>query len=304
MNDDQLTITLQDYLESHPLWTKRSGEKMKRRVGILLPVRSMEVETIRKACSENWVEPVLIGSEKDVTNFQTNFKNPGTTTVVGASWSDALQQAIETKAIDILLEIEHDVPALFKKLLSIPAYRTGWVSQVALVLPPRLEERLLLLSDAGITIKPTLEQHIKIVENVIGVARKLQFEPIKVALLTAVETVSADIPSGMHSAIIAKMGERGQFGNAQIEGPLALDLALSEEAAIKKKVKSPVAGHANILIAPNLEAGAGLYKAMTALAGSASASVVVGGCIPIALPSRVDNPAAIVSSILFAAMLS
>ena len=216
----------------------------------------------------------------------------------------AMATAIGDNRIDALLRGETGVYHLFQRLLKIPEFRVGWLSHLALLMPPKLDGRMLLLTDAGITLQPTLDQKIRIIENVLGVARKLQIDPPKVALLAAVETVSPDISVGMHDAILAKMGERGQFGNALLEGPLALDLALSEEAAIKKKVKSPVAGFANVLVAPNLEVGNGLYKAMVTLAGAASASTVVGGSIPLALPSRVDHADAIACSILLSCILS
>jgi len=304
MTEMNVTAQLKKFLSELPAWVNRPSENKKRRLGILLPALPDAPHAVKTAVDAGWIEPVLLGSTKEQELF-CHFSGLKECTSITADDSiDALVTALEGNKIDLLLRGDGGVHTLFHRLLKLPSFRIGWVSQVAMVVPPKLNGRMLLLTDAGFSLQPTLEQKVRIIENVLKIARKLDFNPPKVALLAAVETVSPDITVGMHDAILAKMGERGQFGNALLEGPLALDLALSEEAAIKKKVKSPVAGFANVLIAPNLEVGNGLYKALITLAGAASASTVVGGSIPIALPSRADHPDAITASILLSCILS
>lgn len=275
-------------------------KKNKIRMGILLPAFPEVATVIRNAVEQEWIIPVLLGDKKEQELFKY-LSAIDCEAITAENALKALEIAMNEKQISALIRGESGVHSLFTVLFRLPAFRTGWVSQVAVL---SLSGKLLLLSDAAVTLLPTLEQKVKIVENAIRVARILGFDPPKVALLAAVETISTDIPVGMHNAILAKMSERGQFGNALLEGPLALDLALSEDAAKKKKVKSPVAGNANVLIAPNLEVGNGLYKALITLGGAASASVVVGGSIPIALPSRSDNIDAILNSILLTCILA
>ena len=275
----------------------------KKRLGILLPALPDTAAVIKAIMPGDTIEPILIGSKEDCALFQhlAGLSNPKT--IECESVTDGAAFAVESNQVDILLRGETGVHALLRRLLQVPEFRIGWISQVALLYPPKLN-RPLLLSDGAVTLQPTLEQKVKIVENAVKVAHTIGFEPPKVALLAAVETISSDQTVGMHDAILAKMSERGQFGNALLDGPLALDLALSEEAAVKKKVKGAVAGKADVLIAPTLEVGNALYKALITLAHSASASVVVGGSVPIALPSRSDHPSALLFSIQLSCIVS
>ncbi|MDK9699481.1 MAG: phosphate acyltransferase [bacterium] len=288
---------LRDFLSTH------SHNVSQKRLGILLPALPDTAAIVREFHPNGMIQPVLIGTEEECALFQHMAGLANIDVISCESSIEGAAIAVETKRVDILLRGETGVHALLQRLLTVPEFRYGWISQVALLYPPKLN-RPLLLSDGAVTLQPTLDQKIKIVENALKVARTLRFDPPKVALLAAVETISADQTVGMHDAILAKMSERGQFGNALLDGPLALDLALSEEAAIKKKVKGAVAGKADILIAPTLEVGNALYKALITLAHSASASVVVGGSVPIALPSRSDHPSALLFSIQLSCIVS
>jgi phosphate acetyltransferase len=113
----------------------------------------------------------------------------------------------------------------------------------------------LIITDAAVNIAPTLEEKIDIVQNAIDLANALNAPEVRVAVLSAVETVNPKIPSSLEAAALSKMAERGQITGAAVDGPLALDNAISEEAAATKKIVSPVAGRANVLVVPDLEAG-------------------------------------------------
>jgi phosphate butyryltransferase len=149
--------------------------------------------------------------------------------------------------------------------------------------------RLLLISDAGVNIAPNLEQKAEIVQNAIGVAHKLGIEEPKVAVLASTETVNPRIPANVEAAALAKMADRKQIIGALIDGPLALDNAISPDAAEDKEIISPVAGRADILILPDIEAGNVLVKAIVYFARSPMAGVVVGAKAPLILPSRSDT---------------
>jgi phosphate butyryltransferase len=149
--------------------------------------------------------------------------------------------------------------------------------------------RLLLISDAGVNIAPSLEQKAEIVRNAIGVAHKLGITAPRVAVLASTETVNPRIPANVEAAALSKMADRGQITGALVDGPLALDNAISPDAAEDKEIRSAVAGRADILISPDIEAGNVLVKAIVYFARHPMAGVVVGAQVPLILPSRSDT---------------
>jgi phosphate acetyltransferase len=149
--------------------------------------------------------------------------------------------------------------------------------------------RMLLVTDAAINIAPTLEDKADIAQNAIELAQILGVEQPKVAILGAVETVNPKMPSTIDAAALCKMADRGQIVGGLLDGPLAFDNAISEEAAKTKKIVSQVAGKADILLVPDLEAGNMVAKQLQYLAGADSAGIVLGTRVPIVLTSRADN---------------
>ena len=147
----------------------------------------------------------------------------------------------------------------------------------------------LIISDAAVNIAPTLEVKVDIVQNAIDLAKALTTEPARVAILSAMETVNPRVPSTLEAAALCKMADRGQITGGILDGPLALDNAISGEAAAIKHIVSPVAGQANVLIVPDLEAGNMLAKSLSFLAGADAAGIVLGARVPIILTSRADS---------------
>ena len=147
----------------------------------------------------------------------------------------------------------------------------------------------LIISDAAVNITPTLDDKIDIVQNAIDLAKALQFPEVRVAILSAMETINSKVMSTIEAAALCKMADRGQIVGALIDGPLALDNAISPEAAMLKHIVSPVAGRANVLIVPDLEAGNMLAKSLSFLAGADAAGIVLGARVPIILTSRADS---------------
>lgn len=160
----------------------------------------------------------------------------------------------------------------------------------------------LLLSDAAINIAPDLQAKADIVRNSIALARALGLERPKVALLSALETVTEKIASTLDAAALCKMAERGQIVGGQLDGPLAFDNAISVEAARIKGIASPVAGEADVLVTPDLESGTMLAKLLEYMAGASSCGVVMGARVPIALTSRADSAQARMASAALAAV--
>ncbi len=149
--------------------------------------------------------------------------------------------------------------------------------------------RMLLITDAAINIYPKLEEKVDIVQNAIDLAHALGIGEPKVAILSAVEMVNPKIESTIEAAALCKMADRGQITGGILDGPLAFDNAISEEAARTKHIVSPVAGFADILLVPDLEAGNMLAKQLSYLAGAESGGVVLGTRVPIVLTSRADS---------------
>lgn len=162
----------------------------------------------------------------------------------------------------------------------------------------------LIITDAAVNIAPTLEDKVDIVQNAIDLARAVGVPDIRVAILSAMETVNPKVPSTIEAAALCKMADRGQITGATLDGPLALDNAIDLEAAAIKHIVSPVAGRANILVVPDLVAGNILAKSLSFLASADSAGIVLGARVPIILTSRADTLEARLASCAVAALVA
>jgi phosphate butyryltransferase len=151
------------------------------------------------------------------------------------------------------------------------------------------EVRLVGITDGGLNVLPNLDQKRQIVQNAIAVMRCLGIARPKIAIMSATEAVSDSLPSSVDAKLLADMGAAGEFGDIEIYGPLALDCALQQSAARAKGITHPVAGHADCMVVPNIEAGNLLGKSVKYLGGSECAHVVVGAKVPILIPSRVES---------------
>ncbi|WP_306120422.1 MULTISPECIES: bifunctional enoyl-CoA hydratase/phosphate acetyltransferase [unclassified Roseitalea] len=163
-------------------------------------------------------------------------------------------------------------------------------------------DHLLMITDAAINIAPNLDEKIDIIQNAIDLARALGVEVPKVAVLSAVETVNPKLPSTIEAAALAKMADRGQIRGGVVDGPLAMDNAVDEQAAKTKGIRSLVAGHADILMAPNLESANMIAKQLTFLAHAEAGGLVLGAKCPVILSSRADDDKARLASCAVAAL--
>ena len=162
----------------------------------------------------------------------------------------------------------------------------------------------LIVTDAAINIAPTLDDKVDIIQNAIDLAHALRFPEVRVAILSAMETVSSKVPSTVEAGALCKMADRGQITGAILDGPLALDNAISMESVAIKKIDSPVAGRANVLVVPDLEAGNMLAKSLSFLAGADAAGIVLGARVPIILTSRADSVMTRLASCAIAALVA
>jgi phosphate butyryltransferase len=168
----------------------------------------------------------------------------------------------------------------------------GIVSLVSVFDAPNQHDspRLMLLTDAGVNIRPNLQRKMDIIKNALGVARALGIRQPRVAVLAATEKVNFPaMPATLDADLLSKMAADGTFGDALVAGPLALDLAVSPASAKLKGIDNPVAGHADILLTPDIESGNILHKALSTLLNIPLASVVVGSKAPVVVPSRGDS---------------
>jgi phosphate acetyltransferase len=165
-------------------------------------------------------------------------------------------------------------------------------------------EHAIIITDAAINIAPTLEEKADILQNAIDLAHALHAPEVRVAILSAMETVNPKVPSTIEAAALCKMVDRHQITGALVDGPLALDNAISLEAAKIKQIDSPVAGRANVLLVPDLESGNMLAKSLSFLADADAAGIVLGAKVPIILTSRADTVMARLASCAVAALVA
>ncbi len=194
--------------------------------------------------------------------------------------------------VDLLLKGHLRTDELLRAALDKESgLRTGRLLSDVLLYEDKLagELRLVGITDGGLNVLPNLEQKKQIVQNAIEVMRSLGLARPKIALMSATEAVSESVPSSVDARELTAMGEAGEFGDVEIFGPLALDCALLESAAQAKGISHPVAGHADCMVVPNIEAGNLLGKSVKYLGGSQCAHVVAGATVPILIPSRVES---------------
>lgn len=165
-------------------------------------------------------------------------------------------------------------------------------------------DRAVIVTDAAINIFPTMEDKVHIIQNAIDMAISLGINQPKVAILSAMETINAKVPSTVEAGALCKMADRGQITGGILDGPLALDNAIDLNAAKIKKIESPVAGMADILVVPDLEAGNMLAKSLTFMADADAAGIVLGARVPIILTSRADSVMTRLASCAVAALVA
>jgi len=241
------------------------------------------------------IAPVLVGPRARIEAVaQENSLRIGDVPIVEAAYS----HAAAAKAVELVREGKAE--ALMKGSLhtdelmgAVVKRETGLrtarrVSHCFAMDVPGYADAL-VISDAAVNIAPTLEEKMDILQNAIDLAHALQFREVRVAVLSAMETVNPKVPSTVEAAALCKMVDRHQIHGALVDGPLALDNAIDPDAARIKKIDSPVAGRANVLLVPDLEAGNMLAKSLSFLAGADAAGIVLGARVPIILTSRADS---------------
>ena len=274
------------------------------------PCDQSSLEGAINAAEMGLIRPILVGPKEKIAGVARQFKldiSPYECIDVPHS------HAAAAKAVEIVREGRAE--ALMKGSLHTDEVRgevvkkdTGIrtarrISHCFILDVPTYAEAI-IVSDAAVNIAPTLEVKLDIVQNAIDLARALRVNEVRVAILSAMETVNPNVPSTVEAAALCKMAERGQITGGILDGPLALDNAISLEAAEIKRIKSPVAGRANVLIVPDLEAGNMLAKSLIFLANADTAGIVLGAKVPIILTSRADSVMARLASCAVAVLVA
>jgi phosphate acetyltransferase len=249
--------------------------------------------------------PVLIGPEVRIRHLaqEAGIDLDGVEIISVPHSHAAAEKAADMAAngeVEVLMKGSLHTDELVHAVLVRPALRTGRRMSHVFRFDIPLYNKPLLITDAALNIRPTLQEKVDIIQNAIDFARILGVKTPKVAILSAVETVNPNIPSTLDAAALCKMAERGQIKGGVLDGPLAFDNAISAHAAQVKNIKSSVAGDVDILAVPDLESGNMLAKQLEYLAGASGAGLVLGARVPIALTSRADGPMNRVSSALLA----
>ncbi len=281
------------------------------RVGVVRAEQQAVLETVRDAKARGLIEPLLIGDPDEIVEIGRKVGLEVDADTVAAAWSE--EQAAATGAgllggggVDTLMKGRIHTDVFMKALLSasaslrIPGRRVSHVFIADIPAYPRL----LAITDAAVNIAPDLTAKAQILQNAIDVMRGIGVERPKVAILSAIETVNVLIESTTDAAALSVMARRGQIRDADVDGPLAFDNAVSIKAAEVKGLVSPVAGAADIVLTPDLVSGNILAKNLEYLAGATLAGLVVGLKAPVVLSSRADPPPARLAALALARMLA
>jgi phosphate acetyltransferase/phosphate butyryltransferase len=279
------------------------------RTAVVHPVDTVSLLGAIEAAREGLIEAVLVGPEAKIRQAaaQANVDLadyrivPTAHSHAAADAAVALARTGEVQAI--MKGALHTDELMHAVVAKDTGLRTGRRISHVFAMDVPTYPRPLFITDAAINVYPTLEDKRDIVQNAIDLAHALGIAAPRVAILSALETVNPKIGSTIEAAALCKMAERGQIEGGLVDGPMAFDLAVSEEAARTKGFVSPVAGRADILVVPDLEAGNMLAKQLEYLADAQVAGIVLGARVPIMLTSRADGPLARLASCALAALL-
>ena len=279
------------------------------KVAVAHPCDQVSLESVVEAAKLKLVEPILVGPEHrirevaakhglDISGFE----------IVNADYSeDSATKAValvrEGRAEALMKGSLHTDELMAAVVKRDTGLRTSRRISHCFIMDVPDHDQPLIITDAAVNIAPDLKGKVDITQNAIDLAHALGQKEVRVAILSAMESVNPDVPSTLEAAALCKMADRGQITGALLDGPLALDNAISPEAAAIKKINSPVAGRANVLVVPDLEAGNMLAKSLSFLADADAAGIVLGAKVPIILTSRADEEMARLASCAVAQLL-
>lgn len=286
---------------------KSQGSK---KVAVAVAQDEPVLEAILEAKAQGIADAILVGDKEEIEAIakKLNMDINQFEIIDEKDYGRATLKAVElvsTKKADMVMKGLVDTATFLRGVLNKEVgLRTGRLMSHVAVFEVEGIDRLIFITDAAFNTYPDLKAKIDIVNNSVKVAKALGIDVPKVAAICAVEVVNPDMPATLDAANLAKMNDRGQIKGCLIDGPLALDNAISEEAAAHKKITGLVAGKADIMLMPNIEAGNVMYKTLTYAANSKNGGLLVGSAAPVILTSRADSFEAKVNSIALAALVA
>jgi phosphate acetyltransferase len=265
------------------------------KVAIVHPCDDVSLEGAVEAARLHLIEPILVGPEERILRAAelAGLDISAMEIVTSIHSNESAAKAVELVTagrVEALMKGSLHTDELMGAVVSRQAgIRTARRLSHCFIMDVPNHPNALIITDAAVNIAPTLDDKVDIVQNAIDLAHAMGVSEVRVAILSAMETVNAKVPSTIEAAALCKMADRGQITGAVLDGPLALDNAISPAAVAIKNISSPVAGRANVLVVPDLEAGNMLAKSLSFLAGADAAGIVLGARVPIILTSRADS---------------
>ncbi|MGL4772848.1 MAG: phosphate butyryltransferase [Clostridium sp.] len=285
-------------------------ETQMKKVAVAVAQDEPVLEAIKEAKAKGIADAILVGDKEKIEEIANKIDmNLADFEIVHeANVAKAALKAIEivsTGNADMVMKGLVDTATFLRSVLNKEVgLRTGKVMSHVAVFEIEGVDRLIFLTDAAFNTYPDLKGKIQIINNSVAVAKACGIDLPKVAPICAVEVVNADMPATVDAALLSKMNDRGQIKGCIIDGPLALDNALSEEAAHHKGITGPVAGKADILMLPNIDTANVMYKTLTYTSNSRNGGILVGTSAPVILTSRADSFETKVHSIALAAIVA
>lgn len=285
-------------------------EKEPKRIAVAVPEDKQVLSAIKASKDLNIIEPILVGNEFKIVNIsqEIGFNLSGVKIIDEKDKVLASRKATElvsTGKADILMKGLVDTSIIMKQVLDKEVgLRTGKLISHVAVFDVKTYHKIFFVTDAAMNISPDLNQKKEIIENAVELAHSLGVEKPKVAVIGAKEKVSPKMEATIHAKELANMNKSGEITGCIVEGPFALDNAISKEAALHKEINSQIAGDADILLMPNIDTGNVLYKSLTFFARAKSAGIILGTKAPIVLTSRADNEEAKLCSIVLGVLLT
>lgn len=268
------------------------------------------LSAVKNASDMGIIKPILVGDSEEILKISNEISFDLTNVEVIGEKDGAVACRIATELVSsgkahILMKGLIDTSIIMKQVLDREiGLRTGKVISHVAVFHVATYHKVFMVTDAAMNIAPDLNQKKEIIENAVVLARSLDIKCPKVAVLAAMEKVSPKMEATVHAKELVHMNKGGEIRDCIVDGPFALDNAISKESAIIKGIDSQVAGDADILLVPYIEAGNVLYKALSFLANAKSAGLIVGTKSPIVLTSRADNEESKLNSIALSVLMA
>ncbi|CDM69542.1 Phosphate butyryltransferase [Clostridium bornimense] len=284
--------------------------KSLRKLSVAVAQDEPVLQAVKEAKENGIADAILVGDKDEIEKVANtiNMDLSGFEVVDIKDIHEATLKAVEIVSsgkADMLMKGLVDTKTFLKCVLNKEVgLRTGNLMSHVAIFETEKFDRLLFLTDVAFNVFPTLEDKVKIINNAAKVAHAIGIEEPKVAAVCAVEVVNKNMPNTIEANALAEMYKEGKFEGCIVDGPFALDNAISEEAAHHKGVTGPVAGKADILLLPNIEAGNIMYKTLTYTTDSKNGCILVGTSAPVVLTSRADSSETKMYSIALASLVS